>query len=393
MAIYNYNTIDPSLYINAVKSKIIRPCFRLSLLNQDESVKEDITEYMILSSGSLSINYQLGTRRSFSCDLNNSTHRFSPSINTIWINTKIKLELGIKINGDEYYNPAGIFLITSVRDTRSGAQETISVDCEDKFSLFTNWTTEATYVIPSGVLIKDAIKGIQLFDNGNTYPIDIKPLIFDSTYKDTETYYTITKNPNDSLGSILIELAEMIGCDIWYDTEGYLNVMSGTQDITDLSKPVLFNYSDNELQYLSSDIQYDFNSVFNRITVVGANTNGANIYFAISENTNPQSPTRISLIGTRNKYYEDSNISSTQLAQDRADYELRRLSIMALSISVNSTYLINLDVNNCITVTDSKRGYFNEKFIIQSINIPIGIDSSITIECSQIRSLPYYPTI
>ena len=34
--------------------------------------------------------------------------------------------------------------------------------------------------------------------------------------------------------------------------------------------------------------------------------------------------------------------------------------------------------------------YFDDRFLIQSINIPITLDSQIDIECTNIATLPYY---
>ena len=381
MAIYNFNNITPDTYISLIKSSIVKPRFRLSLLYNDESFKEDITKYLMPNSGNLSINYQQGQRRSLNFTLDNSDGKFTPDgLNgKVWLNTKFKLELGLEMpSGDIIFNSAGIFVVGDPNASRQSSQKTIDIQCYDKFALLDGTlggVLEASYQIDADINVLSAMQDTLLQDNGNGYPIDLKPIIFDSLYKDEVTQYQLSKSPNESLGDILIDLANMISCDIWYDINGNLTVRSGTVDISHVNKPTLWRYSDQELEYLNSTTTYNFTKCKNRVTVVAANTNSNNIYTGLAENKNPQSPTRISVIGIKNKYLEDNNISSDILAQQRAEYELNKFAMLELTIKVESAYMIHLDVNNCIAINDDFFEYYDDRFIIQSLSIPIAIDS------------------
>lgn len=398
MAIYNFNDVSTEVYRKAIKSQEIRPRFRLSILYEDESFKEDISDYLMNGSGSLSIEYNQGLRRSMSLTLDNSDGRFTPNgMNGImWVNTKLKLELGIELsNGDIIYNSAGIFYVGNPQAQRESAQRTIAIQCYDKFAMLDGTLggiLESEYRIEEGNKVLNIFRDTLLQDNGNGYPIDLTPIVFDSTLVDSTTQYEISKSPNDSLGSILIELANMMSADIYYGVNGNLVVRSGITDISQVNKPTLWKYNDDEYEYLESTINYDFTSIKNHVTVVGANANGDNIYIGTAINTNPQSPTRASIIGYKKYYLEDPNIYSETLAQQRAEYELNRLSILQNTININSSFLINLDVNSCIAITDSYFEYFDDRFLIQSINIPLSIDSVIDINCTNIATLPYYPS-
>ena len=202
--------------------------------------------------------------------------------------------------------------------------------------------------------------------------------------------YTLSKEAGGSLGDLIIDLANMIACDVWYGIDGNLIFRSGTQDITKMNQPTLWEYSDTEAEYLDNTTTYNFTDVKNIVVVVASNTSDSSYYSGTATNTNPQSPTRASVIGNKLKYITDSNISSDSLALDRAQYELVKSSILANTISFNSSYMIHLDVNNCITLTDSHYGYFMDRFVIQSLTIPLGANSKITVSCSNVRTLPYY---
>jgi len=398
MANYNFNQLPSSIYVNLVKSQQIRPRFRLSILYQDEKFKEDISSYIIEGSARLNITYQQGQRRSLSFSLDNTTGKFTPNgiQGVLWLDSKFKLELGMEFsNGDIVWNSAGIFVVGQPNATRQRGEKIVEVQCYDKFALLDGTlggTFESTYQVNVDEQIYKVMVESLLQDNGNGYPIDSKPIIFDSELIDNKTQYTLSKSPNESFGSLLIELANMISCDIYYGVEGNLIVRSGIRDISQVNKPTLWTYSDKEWEYLSNVTTYDFTKVKNRVTVCGANINSEALCVQTAENTNPQSPTRISLIGVRQYYLEDSNIYSDELAKQRAEYELNKFSILQQTISIDSTFMIHLDVNNCIALNDGFFNYYDNRFVIQSIAIPLHPNSTITIECTNIASLPYYPS-
>ena len=398
MANYNFNQIPPDTYVSLVKAQHVRPRFRLSMLYQDESFREDISDYLIEGSGTLNINYQQGQRRSLSFSLDNTTGKFTPNglQGTLWLDSKFKLELGMEFdNGDIVWKSAGIFVVGQPNATRQQATKTVDVQCYDKFALLDGTlggVLDSTYQVDEGKFVYQVMQETLLQDNGNGYPIDGKEIVFDSSLRDSKTQYALSKSPNDSLGSILTDLADMISCDIYYGVEGNLVVRSGIKDISQVNKPTLWTYSDKELEYISNTTTYDFAKVKNRVTVVGSNVNGENIFSQTATNTNPQSPTRVSVIGVKQFYLEDSNISSDSLALQRAEWELNRLSILQQTIQVASSFMIHLDVNNCIAINDDFFDYSDNRFIIQSLGVPLSANSMISIECTNIASLPYYPS-
>lgn len=384
-------------YRNAVKSNTIRPRYKICVLRQNDTIQDEILDDIIYGSGSLSVNYQQGQRRSLNFALKNPDGKWTPNPNSnyLWVGSKFKLYLGMEFEGITYWHPNGVFVVSDPSVIHNGSDKQVSLQCYDKFALLDGTlggNTEGTYIIPQGTNIKQAIEDILMLDNGNGYPMDTMPLLFDNKYQQEVTAYTITKNPNSSLGEIIIELADMIACDVYYNENGNLVFQSGIVDIAHLAKPVLWSYSDLELEYLSSSLIHNYSKIKNRVTVVAANVNTNLIYSALSENHNPVSPTRIQKIGIKNYYLEDNNIYSDELAQDRADYELNKFSILQLTNTLSSTFMIHLDVNNCIEVTDRFLGLKNARFIIQSLNIPISTDSRIDINASNIAELPFYPS-
>ena len=65
-------------------------------------------------------------------------------------------------------------MIDSVKSSNRGGQRTVQVDCSDKFKLLEGSAGRltSTYVVPSGILIKDVIPDLLLLDSGNGAPLD-----------------------------------------------------------------------------------------------------------------------------------------------------------------------------------------------------------------------------
>ena len=102
------------------------------------------------------------------------------------------------------------------------------------------------------------------------------------------------------------------------------------------------------------------------------------------------SPVSIENIGRKEYYEESSSVYDDSTAKDYAEYVLKQKSILNQAITFECTMLPHLDVNKVVTITDSFYHYNQERFIIQSITIPLTSTSTMQISASNISSLPYY---
>lgn len=420
-------------YIRIAKAPIIRPKFKLELLDYNDNViGEIIDDISTDSAGSISINYQQGVRRSCSITFHDPEGKFVPDSNSglFWINRKFKLYVGLEHTGyhfseepilygnyEDYLNYSraddqffvygrpimgedstywfsqGVFYVVDPDTSRSFSNQTVTINGVDKFGIFGPELganqLEGTYKIPSGTNAYDAIRGILMLEAGNGYVLDPVTPIFDEQYKEVVLPYEIQKAPSAYLSDLLIEIADVLGCDIFYDGNGVLNVRSGTIDLSYSNRSPIWDFSDVLREYLDGGLAYDYVNAINVVKVIGGNVNDK-IYPATAENNNPLSPTRISLIGKKTYYVENSNISNEKQAQDFADYTLNTKSIVQLMINFNCTFLPHLDVDKVITVSDKFYNYDQQRFIIQSVNIPLSANSAMSVQASNIATLPYY---
>ena len=387
-------------YLELVKSEVIYPKFKIEVVDKYEKIvlKEIVQNISQDSAGSININYQQGIRMSCSITLINNNKEFSPSSmnGLFWIGSKFKLYIGLydSDNDDNYWFSEGVYYVNNPVNNSAFSNKTVTITGIDKFGMLTgdlgyNQLT-GTYKVLAGTNIYNIIKDILLLDLGNGNLIDYITPILDPLYKDEVLPYDINKSAGSYLGDILIELANILGADIFYNKRGNLVVSSGTEDISYSNLASIWDFSDKETEYMDNSLTYDYTNVINCVTVVGNNTNDI-IYSYTAENNNPLSPTRISYIGRKELApIETSMVYNEDRAQDYAKYELNRRSILQSTINLNCSLIPTLDVNKVCTITDDYYGFDSERFIIQSISFPITTKSTTQISVSNIASLPYY---
>jgi len=394
MEYYNFSS---QRYFDIVKREIVHPIFKVALLDYNENVIQEITrDISSNNNGSIDINYQQGVRRSCSITFIDPYGEYIPDVNkgVFWLNQKFKLYVGLEDldTGDKYWFSQGVFYVNDPIINRT--EKIVTINGVDKFGFFgseLNYNQlEGTYLIPEGTRVFDAIINILLLDRGNGQVIDPIAPILDVTYKNNVLPYDINKSPGSYLGDILIEIANVLGANIYYNTDGQLVLSSGTLDMSYSNKSPVYEFIDVLPEYGDSSLRYDYVNAINSITVVGSNINGA-VYQYTAENRNPMSPLRIDLIGKKTgAIVETSNAGSLNDVMAYAKFLLNYKSIVQMAVDFSSSFLPHLKEDEVIEITDRYYKYEKERFIIQSIKIPLNPLDKMTISASNITSLPYY---
>lgn len=348
-------------YINALYSSSQERIIKIEWLDNNEQVIGIITPTVL--DGNITIDLNKDIRRSCNLLLKNDDEFFIPSPNChLWINSKFRLWTGLMVNGEPYYVSRGIFVVGNPEVDSSFSEKTVNIVAYDKYALLNGelaGTLESDYIIPLGTKVTDAIKAV--FQAAG----EIKAPIMDST--DITTPYTLTKEIGSSYADILTDLSKMISWECFYDRNGYPRFKKPT----DMNKnPSVWDFKTTEVHYMGSTHIYDFSKIKNYVKVVGDNINGE-IFDAVAQDTNPTSPTRIDLIGKRTLVITDDLIYTTDLAQQRADYELRKAIAMYESVNIRCVPIDIINEGDVITITDDSNGLNGDRFIVQSITFPL----------------------
>ena len=362
--------------------------YRLFVLNSDETIDYEIPqEDIIINSGNFTENYQNGQRKSVNVSLVNIDGKYTPSINTIWVHNRFRLDIGLQFDGQIYWFPRGIYVLGNPTASHANSDKQVTLTLVDKFAVLEGkqGTLEATYEIPVDSDVKQAIIGILTLDNGSGYPIDLKPIIYDQSFEGIKMPYTLSKDAGSTLGEMIIEIGTILNAEVYYNSQGNLCFININETTLDVQKASLWDYSEDNRDYHGASASYDFENAVNEVQVVGDNINNE-IFSAYSQNTNPASPLCIARIGRRIEYINDSNIYSDDLAQQRANYELRKFGILKTTMTVTVSFNPLLFVNNLITITDEYYGLQRARFLIQSISYTLGDQCEMTLTCSNIAN-------
>lgn len=368
--------------------------FRICLLNPDETVNRVIpNEDIVLDSGSYSENYQSGQRRSLSFELMNNDGKYTPSINTIWANSRFSLEAGVHFVADRItvWFKKGIYVVTSVSPKVDKDNRVVSVETGDKFVVLTgkSGNIDNTVEIDYNMDIKQLISEILGLNNKAGSVLDALPFIYHSSFEGRKTPLKLSASTGQNWGSVLLQLGEILSAEVFYDCAGHLNFVPYEEISSDSSKGALWHFNDTDGDYSSMSFNFDMNELVNHIVVVGANING-HVCRGEALNTNPASPICVSRIGDRvGEVINDSNITTDFIAQERADYELRQHLVIETSVPLDVAFNPFLSVNNVITISDSFFGLSQERFLLKSISFPISFSPTVSLQASNIRNLNF----
>lgn len=382
------STISMNYLTEVLKRPNYQVRYRLFVLNSDETIDYEIPqEDIIINSGNFTENYQNGQRKSVNVSLINVDGKYTPSINTIWVHNRFRLDIGLQFDGQIYWFPRGIYVLGNPTASHANSDKQVTLTLVDKFAVLEGkqGTLEATYEIPVDSDVKQAIIGILTLDNGSGYPIDLKPIIYDQSFEGIKMPYTLSKDAGSTLGEMIIEIGTILNAEVYYNSQGNLCFININETTLDVQKASLWDYSEDNRDYHGASASYDFENAVNEVQVVGDNINNE-IFSAYSQNTNPASPLCIARIGRRIAYINDSNIYSDDLAQQRADYELRKFGILKTTMTVTVSFNPLLFVNNLITITDEYYGLQRARFLIQSISYTLGDQCEMTLTCSNIAN-------
>lgn len=385
-------TLDFSAIEKIIRRPYVKPRFRISVLNPDETISYVIPDEDIPQDGiSYTEEYQNGQRRSITLKLINTNDKYTPSINGIWLTTKFLFEVGIVSSGNIiHWFPRGIYIMGDVSYTHDNSNNEVSIQLNDKYAIFESkiGTLDEAYEIPVDSDIEDAINGLRNFSMGNGYILDYKPIILDPSFIGAKTQNTIRIEEGQTLGSIIDALATQLSAEYYYNNLGNLCFYPLNETVDDSNKPVIWVFENWTRSLHNLSLNYKNSEVVNVVKVVGDNIDNG-IYSAIVSNNNPASPICVERIGRRvAPKYTEANIWSDDLAYDMANYYLRQFSFVSVNFSCNVGFNPVLAINNIIEVENSKLGLQREKLLITSISFSSS-DGLMSLNLCNTKDLPF----
>lgn len=384
-------------YIDKLKSEDCRLAVKVEWLNPDETVNFEFTNSLYNIGIELSVNYEKGSRRSCTITLNNDKNRFPINFNNIWIGSKFKLWMGIYLDEKTpYYLPQGVFYVSNPDEVYDPSVRTIKLNGVDKWAYLDGTLfgkLPGTYQTNINVNLYDAIRELlKLSRYKNNFEstsivsemIDPIPPLLSAQLQTKRTLvnnisksvlecpYTAVVERGKTYADILLEYANILCANIYYDVNGRLTLepmIDTADDITDTNKEILWNYTIDEKTFLGLTLTHNFTKVHNDFIVLGNILNGKQFKGRV-QNRNPMSDTCVQKIGLRTKEpIEDNQYSSDSQCAELAKYHAKIDTILQKNGEISSIALYHLDVNKLVTVSTPNDNMSSELFLITGFSL------------------------
>ncbi|WAH38241.1 hypothetical protein [Alicyclobacillus dauci] len=272
------------------------------------------------------------------------------------------------------YVPQGVFMLSApTTSSKADGTREVTFQGDDKWHQFDGQplgTFANPVTITKGTNIGTAITTLaQQF--GET------KFAFDAC--DVTVPYDMTYQPGEAVGKAMKDLAAIPVYSLFYDVDGYLRFRPINQNLT--TSPSVWTYDKSEYTlYAGADKTFDESQLYNRVLVLGGSSQTATVS-AIASNDDPNSPISTVNIGVRLFVYNNGSpdplITTQDLAQARADYELQQRA--RIVETQNFTALPNFlqDAEDIVTLVDDWTST-NGKYQITKLNIPFKAGNMMT---------------
>lgn len=343
--------------------------------------KVDEISGLVLDGSSFSIDATSDIRRTCSISIvpTNSSFEIEHG-GKIWIDKYVQIYIGIednKNNNEIVYTNMGIYLVNNPNRVYSAENNTLNIsglDLMSKLTGFRNGNLEGMeYQIPINSSIKGAIQSSLELADINRYSV-AEPMPTPLTPN------AISIAIGGTVYDILKQLVDInANYQMYFDVMGifYFNLIpSGYNEPIMVSDDI---WKQNLIEY-SMDISFE--NVKNTIEVFGKTQDNGVTPYGFAQDTNTQSPfcvdgtagiIKIVLSGG-----EYDNISTSDLAQQRANYELYLRCKLQDQIQLKCVPIYWLDVNWVVEITlPNKQGKEKKNlYITKKINTTLGVNGT-----------------
>lgn len=269
--------------------------------------------------------------------------------------------------------PLGVFRISSGTFTEASASSAssgvrIQLNMFDRSRTVSRDRFTNTYVIASGTNILSAIKLIL----GRTFP----DLEYDTITTGLTTSAPTVYATGDDPWVAVTELATSIGCEIYFNTDGWI-VIAPPTDIDSLPAPD-FSYIEGARNTMT-DLQsvYSDEPGFNGVIVTGESA-GDELPPVRAEawDNEPSSPTyRLGPYGEVPQFIQDSNVKTTAAAQAMADSILKGMLGFSSQLSVTAWVNPVLEAGDVVQV-ERARLNVTGLYTVDAFTVPLRKDGS-----------------
>ena len=393
-------------YLREIKKETIIPVASLEFLYPNENVEFEVGCQLMDDGGQMNVTNQNGIRRTATVKINNNNRNYNIGIDDIYFGRKVRLMAGILLSdGTPYMLPQGVFYINNPTEAYNPTDKTITLQLVDKWAWLDgslNGSLDGIYQIKVDDNMFTAISELLKKDRGNGEELDCIPPVFDSYYLDKTSKrsdgtvipflnapYTLRTEATGSYADVILGVNTMLVSTCGYDNVGRLRISSAQTDILDNSRPIAWNFSITEKEFLGTSYTHQFSEMYNDVRVVGAVLDGSQVQSSAT-NRNLRSDTCVQKVGYKTITLTNSKYYTAKQCNEYAKYELRKRAMIKKSVSFNTAPIYHLQENQLITLIRSDISDKPELFLVTGFSLPIGSKGTMTINAVSIDDLDIF---
>jgi hypothetical protein len=260
--------------------------------------------------------------------------------------------------------PLGVFRLAkvSIQDTTGGSPD-IQLEAFDLSRTVARDKFTSPYVIATGTNIIDAIKDIL----ARTFPDLAYDAISTTRTTTAPRLYDVSDDPWDAV----TELAQSLGCDIYFDVEGGV-VIAPPADIDALPSPDFTYIEGQRCTMIDLSRVFTDEPGFNGIVLTGESP-GDELppVRAVAWDEEPTSATyHLGPYGEVPQFITDQLIKTTEEAQATADQLLRNLLGFSAQLSISGIVNPSFEAGQVVEVTRA-RSHVSGLYAVDAFNIPL----------------------
>lgn len=400
-------------YLEALKHDFLKLC-KLEFLQPDGSVAftldnnpKNKRSRAFIQEGSISCNLQNGARRTATVTLSNLDDEYSHNINTVWFGQQVRISEGLVLtSGEAFYLPQGVFYIKDPEESHKNGAKMATFPLVDKWayldgSLFGN--LDGVYVVPGNSNMFDAIRTLLLMPRGNGQVVDNVTPVFTDYYNGMVTelmdgsvasnimtpYEYRCDGDGGTYAEVILAINAMLVGWIGYDQTGRLRLDPSQDDILDIEKPVLYNFTPLEKQFLGRTYVVKKSEMYNDIIVQGESLDNYAQPAARATNYDASSDTNANIVGLKTKRHSASGYYSEYVCESLASFMLKRMTVLQKSVTIEATQMFHLVENNLVTIrrTD-KAGSPVERHLLTGFTRPLAQTGPMTLQATSVQDFP-----
>lgn len=360
-------TLPPDKFVQAIHGTTTRITRRCEIYEADNATLWRASSDVGLLGGEVSVDSTRGERRQLGLQLDNSDLNLQIGPNGLWYDKVIKVYRGVRASdGTEWERKLGEFLIDSIDS--DNFPRTISLSGRDFTKKLMKDKFATTTAFAKNQAVEEVLRTIAV--NGGIAPSRIKfPLTGKSTGKDFIFDRTVAR------WEAMSEIATTYALDLYFDQEGDLRLETFTDPFLDPPQYTFETGVNSNISEFSRKITDS--RIYNHVVVTGGSDDSNSIPpYAVAENNNLDSPTRIAKLGRRSYFFTSSFMTTKEQCQEVANKFLKVHALEQFEVDIEALVVPYLEAGITVSFLDPEPMVGQPtKYLLSSFSIPLSTDA------------------